>query len=398
MRKLSANLILPVSSAPVENGLLVLDDDGTVIELQNTVDNEGENVEKYDGILVPGFINSHVHLELSYLRGRIPQKTSLDQFVRSIEEQRRNFAVGDMLNAANEAELEMIREGIVGAGDICNGNLTFDLKETSTIRYYSFVELFAFMPERAEAVFNKGQMLASELQKRNLAWSITPHAPYSVSPALFDLINDQAPKGTKNLLSIHMAENEDEAELFRSGTGKVIERMQSFGVDVSEWITPGQRPLKWTISSLSHAEKILLVHNTMYNEEDLYMFFRHYADLHDRLVLCFCPSANLYIENKVPPFERFYGMGYDICIGTDSLASNTKLSILEELKVIHHHAPSIPLDRLIRWATISGARLFGWEKDLGSFEKGKRPGVNLIEGANLEKKHLGAGSSLRKIA
>jgi cytosine/adenosine deaminase-related metal-dependent hydrolase len=137
----------------------------------------------------------------------------------------------------------------------------------------------------------------------------------------------------------------------------------------------------------------LLVHNTYSTLEDI-----NWAHLYSSVIYwCFCPNANLYIENRLPDFQTFINSACRILVGTDSYASNKSLSILEELKTISRHAPQIKLNMLLKWATLNGADFFGWKNELGSLQKGKSPGINLITDINTESLSLTESSSVRPL-
>jgi cytosine/adenosine deaminase-related metal-dependent hydrolase len=137
----------------------------------------------------------------------------------------------------------------------------------------------------------------------------------------------------------------------------------------------------------------LLVHNTFSTKNDL----NKYTSYPGWFYYVLCPSSNRFIQNCLPDFSLFASPDFyrNTCLGTDSLASNTCLSILEEMKIIQQHAPDIPLEMLLQWATINGARALGFDHLLGSFEKNKRPGVNLITGIDFEKMNLSSESEVK---
>ena len=218
MRKISADYIFPVSSAPVKNGLVIVDDDGRIMEvISSSQDHKGDEVEHYSGIIVPGFINAHCHLELSYLKNKISKGAGLDGFLQELEENRKKFSESEISEAALSAEREMIRNGIVAVGDISNSSDTFSLKENGDLLYHTFIELFGIHLSKAGKVYASGCKLADDLRSRGLSYSITPHAPYSLSAELLDLITSPLP-GSKRLLSIHLAENPDEKEKLSKDT------------------------------------------------------------------------------------------------------------------------------------------------------------------------------------
>jgi len=380
MKKITADFIFPIHSEPVKNGVLVCDDSGKILDLLNPseLQYQLEEVEKHEGILCPGFVNTHCHLELSHLKDQLTAGKGLDHFLKEIETCRAT-SEEEIKEAANLADKEMTQNGIVAVGDICNRNHTFNIKLESRIKYHNFIEVFSFLPAKAELAFNRGKELHDEwinLSGEDKGVSITPHAPYSVSNELFHLIKLFSEKYS-SILSIHNQENEDENLFFEKKQGTLIERLKHFGINTDFWQPTGKPSLESILPLLPQNNKILLVHNTISKEEDI-LFAK---ENRNNLNWCFCPKANLFIENKLPEFDLFIKNECSITLGTDSLASNWGLSILEELKVISQKAPNIPLKQLLRWATKNGAEFLGFN-GLGTFEKGKRPGINLLTHIN----------------
>lgn len=366
--------------------MLLLEDDGTVAALLEPGD-EGYDLpvaERYTGWLVPGFINAHGHLELSYLKGKIRPQTGLDGFVEALM-QLRKADEEDILQAMQAAEAEMWCNGIVAAGDISNGNHSFEVKKRSKLRYHTFIERFAFDPQRADAAFESGGKLYAELSHlpHNNTGNITPHAPYSVSEVLLKQIARHIAQH-KGILSIHNQETAGEEELFVQGSGRMKERLRQMGLPVENWIPPGVSSLQYVLEQLPPGLSLLLVHNTFTGEADIHAA----ASYPGPVSFCLCPGANLYIENRLPDVRLFREKKLNIVIGTDSLASNTELNIFSELKHIAKAFPEIPAEELFSWATLNGAVLFGWEKELGSFGPGKRPGVVWVEHVNTPAKKI----------
>jgi cytosine/adenosine deaminase-related metal-dependent hydrolase len=118
-----------------------------------------------------------------------------------------------------------------------------------------------------------------------------------------------------------------------------------------------------------------------------------------RFYFVLCPGSNLFIQNRLPNLLLFSSqeLYQNVCLGTDSLASNTSLSILEEMKIIQHYAPEIPHNMLLQWATLNGARALGFDHLLGSFEKGKTPGVNLFTHIDFKNKRLTTESTVKML-
>ncbi len=390
MKFLSADYIFPVSSAPMKNAVLVLEEDGTVLDLlagKEQISSDA-SVELHRGIICPGFVNAHCHLELSYLKGKIPEGKGLSGFIQDLIAVRNN-SDQCLIEAAQQADAEMLAQGIVAIGDISNTELTIPVKVKSRIHYHSFIEIFDLNPDRAEDTFVKGKALLGKYLAANLAASIVPHAPYSVSSKLMKMIGAFAYE-QDSLLSIHNQETEGENEMFLEGRGKFMDELNKISGAFHNWKATGFRSLPSVLVDLPKCNKVQLIHNTFSTAADI-----QWAQLYNLLVWwCFCPNANWYIERKLPDIPSFIKENAKMTVGTDSYASNNSLSILSELLTIQEHFPAIALEDSIRWATLNGAEFLGLHRIHGSFEKGKKPGINLILEVDIESLKLRKTSSV----
>jgi cytosine/adenosine deaminase-related metal-dependent hydrolase len=246
-------------------------------------------------------------------------------------------------------------------------------------------------PEQAKARYETGKKLAASfidmgLDEKHI--SLSPHAPYSVSDELWQLIEVGFRDKT---ITIHNQESAAENEFFISGSGDLARMYHQMKMDTSHFNVPGRRSLPYYLSRLKEAAKILLVHNTFMEESDLIQA----SDFRRNMFLCLCPNANLYIENRLPDIQLFLKHKASLVLGTDSLASNHQLSILEEMKTIKKTFPAIPTPEMLVWATSNGAKALAFDDKLGNFTKGKKPGVVLIE--NLMGGEIGDTSISRRI-
>ncbi|HEX4877616.1 MAG TPA: amidohydrolase family protein [Chitinophagaceae bacterium] len=373
-----------------EKAVLITDEKGTV-EAIVPEEQAGDDVQQLEGILVPGLVNCHCHLELSHLKDVIPPHTGLIEFLCSVVTKREaspNPSEGGAyqdpaikkLQAIVAAEKEMHENGIVAVGDIGNTADTAAVKCNSRIRWQNFVEVLSFTDEKAEENIAHYRKVAAAFDTVDGSWlmdhrtSLVPHAPYSISPNTFKLINQL----TKNqIISIHNQEHPAEDELYKSGGGEYLRLFKIFGIDQSPFPVTGKSSIRSVLPYFTNGQTIFLIHNTFMPEEDV-IWANEYATANGlKLVYCLCINANLYIENKVPPIDMLMKHNCHIVLGTDSYSSNWQLSIAKEMEAVKKHFPHIPDETILQWATFSGAKALQWDNELGSFEKGKNPGVVL---------------------
>lgn len=387
MRRLSANYIFPITSKPLKNGILEIDDNGKIINIIDTNGKlaESQNLEFYNGILVPGFINTHCHLELSYLKNKVSKKTGLIDFISYVSKSR-NLKSEEIISAAFKADKEMYNNGIVASCDISNFDYSFNVKKQSKIYYHTFIEVFGLSEENNNSKINNAIDLLKKLDELKLSGSISPHSTYSLNQNLFRELK----KLKNNLISIHNQESDSENELYKNNSGKLFDFFNTF----SDYKFPktGFSSVISVSKFLKRDTRTLFVHNTFTNNEDLKYIKSHFSDFY----FSFCPNSNLYIENKLPDFLIFDDFIDKITIGTDSLSSNTKLDILQELKTLNKSS-HFSLNQLLQFATINAAKFLNLNNKFGSFEVNKTPGINLISELNLKNLTLSNDSRLTKL-
>lgn len=384
MRKLSADWIITLDGDPIKNGVVIISNEGEVLDLLSET-KELDNVEYFEGILCPGFINAHCHLELSHLRGKLPEKTGLVGFIQNVQ-RFRNTAVEEIMDAIEKAEAEMIKNGIVGVGDISNSENTFSQKQREQLRYHTFIEVFGFNPAAADKLLANSVELAAKAPQTA---TVVPHAPYSVSEELFKRITSL----NQSIVSIHNQETEEESKFYQYKTGDFLKLYEGFGLDISFFNPTGKNSIATYLPWMGSAKK-LLVHNTCSTEGDI-----DFAEEIGGNYWCLCPNANKYIEDVLPNIPLFLSKGLKMVLGTDSLASNHQLSILSEMQTVAEAFPEIDLETMLTWACKNGADFFGWE-DLGTIRAGKKPGINLLSYTTEDKGrfYLSDKATITKIA
>jgi cytosine/adenosine deaminase-related metal-dependent hydrolase len=335
-------------------------------------------VETLEGIITPGFVNAHCHLELSHLKGRIPQHTGLPSFGKQIISIRNQFKKEEILEHIAAADKQMQASGIVAVGDICNGSDSFKIKAGSKILYHSFVELLGLHPAFAENIFQSGLQLMSDLKNYALPGSLAPHAPYSTSLELIQKISNY--NISHDLpSSIHNQESEEENKFLNGEKGGFDDLYSFLNLDISWFQAPQLSSILYYMPSL-RTQQTLLVHNAFTQKEDI-SFVRG-----QNIFWCFCPNANIYIGNRLPNYDLFSGEE-NICLGTDSLASNHRLDLVSEANLLLLNSDYSP-EKVLAAMTSVPASFLGLSDRFGFLLKGKDPGINLIELKNRQIKFL----------
>ena len=376
MRKISADKVFTISGELIDDAVLICDNDGIILKIAERAEFDHSELEIYNGVLVPGFINAHCHLELSHMKAKVDTGSGLIDFIKSVVT-KRNVEQEIIFDAIEKAEAEMLEAGIVAVGDISNVPDTFAQKSKGNLKYYSFVEFFDFLQnQNAEAEYEKYKAVYDALPlARGSKKSCVPHAPYSVSEKLFSLINE-ANKGDVKTISIHNQETPPENELFLHGSGGFVDFYGQFGISLNSFQPNGRPSIHYALEQMDSIHRTLFVHNTLTTANDI----KFAQNWNPNVFWASCPNSNLYIENNLPNYNVFIDACAKVCLGTDSLTSNWQLSILSEMQAIAKYQSYVSDEILLTWATLNGALALGFEDELGSFEVGKKPGINLLYG------------------
>ncbi len=373
MKYYGADVVFPVASPAIKKGIVAMDDHGVVKGVFNPGEIDEAQVEYFKGALIPGFINAHCHLELSHMAGVVAQKTGLPKFLEAVMDGRdQNQNKSEVEQAMVDADKAMYDNGIQAVGDHVNSAVTAQVKEASPISYHTFVEVMALNKDDVVKRIDNAKEIEFHFDYKHS--SITPHAPYSSSKYLFKSLKKAISED--NIISIHNQESDEENKLFRYKKGKFLDFYKKISYNFDEFKAQARNSLQSFLPYIPTKNKLILVHNTYTSIKDLDFVDRMGRDV----FFCFCPKANLYIEDRLPKIENFMLGKYNIILGTDSLASNDTLDILEELKVLHNEYHHLDFQETIKWATLNGAKALNLDHELGSLEEGKKPGLILLEG------------------
>ncbi|CUS77964.1 Cytosine/adenosine deaminase [Candidatus Kryptonium thompsonii] len=389
MKIFYAKYILPIASEIIEDGAIVVDGN-KIVDFGNReeINSKFKDVErKFDlknALIMPGFVNAHTHLELSGIKIK-EVKDFKDWLYQVVEKRRKLFnvegvfgkikLVKTLLEKRWKGEVEkrigeMVNSGTVAVGDVSNTGRLITMLLRVPMKVQIFIELISFVEERGIEFFNTIKELVGNVNKvverhnlqREFRISLAPHAPYSVSEALFKLIKNF--NGTSKT-SVHLAEVIDEVEFIKNGTGFFRTFLiQRNGFDYS-WNPPGVSPVKYLDRINFLDENTLAVHCVNVDDEDIEI-------LSERNVsVCTCPRSNFFLKVGKAPVRKFLDHGINVCMGTDSMASNRDLNILNELKFAREFYENVSDEELLKIATLNGAKALGFDNICGSIERGK---------------------------
>lgn len=371
-RKFRSNRLFDGYRFRLPDQVLVMRADGRFEGIVDVAD-AGDDIELVDGILSPGLINCHCHLELSHMRGLIPEGTGLVPFVQEVMKNR--FMPEDrILQAISDGEEEMLAHGIVAVGDICNTAHTVMQKGKGRMHYHNFIEVSGFDPAIAQARIEQARSLLTRFNMVGKS-SIVPHSPYSVSAQLWDLVLEQP---ASELFSIHNQEDPAENEFFQSGSGAFTDLFAKMKLDLGFFKAPGTSSIRSYLHRFSGGQQVIFVHNVFTSAADL-DYLQTLAGKPSSF-WCLCPQANRYISTVLPDLPLLMQDGRMIVLGTDSLASNHSLDLMSEITLLKGFYPDLRDETLLTWATSNGAKALKVDDRFGSFEEGRKPGVVLIDG------------------
>lgn len=368
--------VLPITAPPIRNGWVALSD-GRVAAAGGPGDPGPEQAGASPAVdlgrvaVLPALVNAHTHLELSWLRGRVAPAESFLGWVGAMMRDRLTAAEGRdplVIRSAMQAALaEMRASGTGVVGDISNGLEHLDVLAESGASGVVFHEIIKFRaPDAAGTVAHAEARLADAQAQAGPRWrlALAPHAPYSVSPSVFDALRRaRGPDGTRPL-SVHIAESPEEVEFVSQGSGGWRDLLKRLGSWDEAWRAPACSPIVYLDRLGFWGSRTLAVHGVQASDEDLALLAARGA------TVVTCPRSNVHVGVGEPPVSRFYASRVPVAVGTDSLSSVADLNLFAELAELHRLAPEVSPSRLLESATLVGARALGLDDDFGSIRPG----------------------------
>lgn len=371
MRIAAKYLYLSAEDTPVRNGFVEVDDEGLILRTGMVPDPSEEDLW-IDGALVPGFVNGHCHLELSHLKGKFTRLSGMAGFIDQINSLRDSSSREEKIRCLENWMDRMWDSGVSAMADISNCDDSFAVKASSPMYTRTFIELFGSEPRDCDAVMEGARKLLEKAHRRGIDASITPHSCYTMSP---QLLGEAARAGlSSGFLSYHSQESSQEEDMIRTGTGELADNRRKYGMSMPP--VRGTSSLEYFLDTVGNPAPdenahLLLVHNVCLCEKDAEAALSRFRNVYWAV----CPMSNLFIHNTLPPIELMRRLGLKILVGTDSLSSNDDLDMVKEMYCLQSNFPEVSLGEIIRWSTLNGAEFLGKERELGSIEVGKRPGL-----------------------
>ncbi|NIA09118.1 MAG: amidohydrolase family protein, partial [Nitrospiraceae bacterium] len=368
----TARWVVPVSGPPIENGAIATFEGkivrtGRARELQSSCLAE---IRDYgDSILCPALINAHTHLELSPLKGRLSPSGSFVDWVRALVETRSHIGPEEWAPAIKKAVIEMQKGGIIAIGDIGNSELiphiSSKMGRNWPFRGIFFRELVCPLesePNTDLDIFGNNQPNA--IWFRDLRRAFSGHAPYSVAPSVLKAIKAWDQEHSLPF-SIHLAESGEEIEFLQSGLGPLKDLLKEKGHWPLGYEIPKTSPVNYLYSLGLLDRDTLCVHCVHIDQDDISILAETGA------TVCLCPRSNIFLGVGLAPVEKLYNSGISLALGTDSLASNDRLSIFAEMACLSRMAPGLPPEAIFRAGTYGGAKALGISKKWGTLAPGK---------------------------
>jgi cytosine/adenosine deaminase-related metal-dependent hydrolase len=362
--------------------LVFVQDSGKIkklLPLDKISGKQRKEITHLKGLLIPGLVNAHCHLELAWMRGEIDAVEGIEEFfayMRGIHTKRPSEI--NILEKLTDSISEMYAGGINACADISNTGISFLPKEHSKIQFHTFVEVFEKEGKSREDILHTAEHLMQKFidSDRHTA-SLSLHTLFTSSRALMYNVANQIVAQNK-LHSIHFMESREEKMFFTEGRPmqNIHEKLK---VEFSS-----NRPAGIAAEVLPKEQRILFVHNTYASERDIIEIIEHFNDPW----FCFCPASNEFISKEIPDINAFIKHSENLVLGTDSYASNSKLNIFAEMQIILNHFPNLEIGDLLKMASINGARLLKIDKHFGSISPGKTPGLIQIRDYSPERKDI----------
>lgn len=358
---LTARWIFPVAGPPLPDGRIVIERDR--IRSIEPCGQVQADIDLGNVAIVPGFANAHTHLDLTGLHGKRSPSPDFTAWLRGVIAHRRSQTPDGVVTDIRAGLAQSIQNGVTLLGDISAGGLSWPDLAAAPLRAVVFYEMLGLTEERAQLSWQDADSwLQAHSPTETCRPGLSPHAPYSVRQSLFEKAASCPPQIP---VAIHLAETTAEMLLLERHEGPFVQFLQEMGVWDPQGLSPSIQHLLDTFSR----RKPLWIHGN-YLEPTI-------PSLKSGVVI-YCPRTHAAFGHSPHPFQEFRKLGVQLALGTDSLASNPDLSILEEIRFLFRQYPDLDTSWLLYLATLAGAEVLGWSSETGSLAPGKSADLVVI--------------------
>ncbi len=365
----------------INNGAVIIDDGGKIKYAGQFKDIDGFNscrtIDLGNSAIVPGFVNSHTHLELTHLHKCIKSNGNFTNWIRQLVDEKSNWPESEYALSVQDGIKNSLKSGTTTVVDITRNGFALNELLTSKIRKSLFFEIINFNPDTAEDTLNDFRELITGINPDDLlSIGIFPHAPYTVSSRLYR----ECKKVSEALdieIATHIAETEDEVELLTKGTGHFVSLLKDFNM-LNNWKHPGQSPINY-MKNIGFLENgCILIHCNYLSGDEIDLIEKTNSNV------VFCPRSHEYFRHEDHPFSSLKDRNINLALGTDSLASNDTLSILDEMKFIRKHYRDMKPQDIFHMGTIAGAVALKMDDSIGKLYPGYYADIAVIEFENTD--------------
>jgi aminodeoxyfutalosine deaminase len=356
-----SRFVVPMVGEPIENGAVAIEAEKIVAVAcfeEVRARHRGEVLDLGEQVLLPGLINAHCHLDYTMLRGKIRPPSSFADWIRAINAEKAKLTAQDYVASIKEGFVEAQSFGTTTIANLIGvPELIVEIDEP--IRTWWFGELIDVRtPDRAESIAD----LAVESLKSAKHWGLAPHAPFTASPHLYARCEEIA-RRENVLLTTHLAESREEMQMFRDASGPAFEFLKSIGRPMDD--CGNETPLSFLIRRQQIDERWIIAHLNELTDSDFDLLARA-AKFH----VAHCPRSHTFLGHAPFALKKLRALGFNICLGTDSLASNSSLSLFSEMRELQRKAPELSSREILEMATVNGARALGQSEALGIIAPG----------------------------
>ncbi len=370
---LKASFVIPHKDEVLQGGQIKINNSKIVeVEASPGKGNYGRVIDFGNVAIIPGLINAHTHLELSDLEGKIPPPKTFIQWLGHIVNFRKVAGGRPLVDAVEKGVKLSLEAGTTTVVDISSTGDSVKILPRLPIRKYIFRELIGFEPEKVAEVMELAIRELSDFKKDGLgAVGLSPHAPYTACSKLYQGCTIFT-QGTNTLLCTHISETTEEVEFLKEGTGSFIVMLKALNM-LGNWKAPGMYPIEYLKAIGALRGQWLLIHCNYLTENEIKILEGITASV------VYCPRSHRYFGHNSHPFRNLLGRGINVALGTDSLASNQSLSILDEMKFLHGNYPELDPREIFAMATERGAKAIKLEGKVGKLIPGMEADLTVVE-------------------